>query len=334
MAGGLWVVGEVDGAGALTKLSREAATAARALGEASGREILGVVVADEPDAAAASLADFLPNVLAVRAAEAAGRAAAAVVASRVAALAAAADASPAYFLLGATPDGRDTAGMLSARLGIGVLANAISLAWESATGVVPDGPRVEVQPWGGRIQTRSGFTADAGIILLRPNMVTAAPLAARGRVADGPSGGVSDVPVVRVVERVVVESPGPSVEEARVIVSGGRGVGGPGGFVALAELAGLLGGAVGATRAAVDAGWAPYAIQIGQTGKTVKPALYLGFGVSGAIQHKVGMQTSDTIVAVNSDPDAPIAEFADLFVIGDQAAVVAALTAALRARAG
>ena len=146
MAGGIWVVGEVDGAGALTKLSREAATAARALGEASGREILGVVVADEPDAAAASLADFLPNVLAVRAAEAAGRAAAAVVASRVAALAAAADASPAYFLLGATPDGRDTAGMLSARLGIGVLANAISLAWESATGVVPDGPRVEVQP--------------------------------------------------------------------------------------------------------------------------------------------------------------------------------------------
>jgi electron transfer flavoprotein alpha subunit len=111
-------------------------------------------------------------------------------------------------------------------------------------------------------------------------------------------------------------------------------VGGPGGFVALTELAGLLGGAVGATRAAVDAGWAPYAIQIGQTGKTVKPALYLGFGVSGAIQHKVGMQTSDTIVAVNSDPDAPIAEFADLFVIGDQAAVVAALTAALRARAG
>jgi electron transfer flavoprotein alpha subunit len=333
MAGGIWVIGEVDGAGALTKLSGEAATAARALGEAGGREVVGVVVAGEPDAAA-SLAVFLPNVVAVRAPEAAGRAAAAVVAARVAALAAAADPRPAYFLLGATPDGRDAAGMLSARLGIGVLANATSLGWEGATGVVPDGPRVEVQPWGGRVRTSSGFTADTGIILLRPNMVTAAPLAAPGRVAEGPSQGVPDVPVVRVVERVAVESPGPSIEEARVIVTGGRGVGGPGGFVALAELAGLLGGAVGATRAAVDAGWAPYATQVGQTGKTVKPALYLGFGVSGAIQHKVGMQTAETIVAVNSDPDAPIAEFADLFVIADQAAVVAALTAALRARAG
>ncbi len=334
MAGGIWVIGEVTGAGALTKLSGEAATAARALGEAGSRAVVGVVVAEEPDTAAASLAAFLPDVIGVCAPEASGRPTAAVVAARVAALAAASDPLPAYFLLGATPDGRDVAGMLSALLGIGVLANATSVAWGDATADVPEGPRVEVQPWGGRLQTRSAFTADTGIILLRPNMVTAAPLATPGRVGEGLPRGVADLPLVRVVDRVAVASPGPSIEEARVIVTGGRGVGGPGGFAALAELAALLGGAVGATRAAVDAGWAPYATQIGQTGKTVKPALYLGCGVSGAIQHKVGMQTAETIVAINSDPDAPIAEFADLFVIADQAAVVAALTAALRARAG
>lgn len=119
-----------------------------------------------------------------------------------------------------------------------------------------------------------------------------------------------------------------------MIVAGGRGVGGLDGFAGLRELAGLLDGAVGASRAAVDAGWIDYATQIGQTGKTVKPAVYLAFGVSGAIQHKVGMQTAETIIAVDRDPDAPIGEFADLFVIADLAAVVPALAAALRARAG
>ena len=108
-----------------------------------------------------------------------------------------------------------------------------------------------------------------------------------------------------------------SLEEARVVVVGGRGVGGPEGFALVGELAGLLGGVVGATRASVDAGWIAYARQIGQTGKVVKPALYLGLGVSGAMQHRVGMQSAEAIVAVNRDPDAPIAEVADLFVVGD-----------------
>ena len=124
------------------------------------------------------------------------------------------------------------------------------------------------------------------------------------------------------------------IEEARIVVAGGRGVGGEDGFKIVEEIAEALGGAVGATRAAVDAGWIPYAQQIGQTGKIVKPQLYLALGISGAIQHKVGMQTAGTIVAVNRDPDAPIAEFADLVVIGDLFEVAPALLAELRARSG
>ncbi len=332
--GGIWVVGEVDASGALTKLSAEAATAARALGEAGHLDVTGLIVAAEPDRAAASLATFLPVVLAVRAPEAMDCPAAAVVAARVAALAGAAEQPPAWFVLGASPDGRDLAGVLSALLEIGVLVGATGLAWGDAADGVPAGPRVEMQPFGGRLLTTSGFTGDRGIILLRPNMVAAEPLAAPGRVEERSVEAVTDPPAVRVVERVAAEAAGPSIEEARVIVSGGRGVGGPEGFAGLRELAGLLGGAVGATRAAVDAGWIDYATQIGQTGKTVKPAIYLAFGVSGAIQHKVGMQTAETIVAVNRDPDAPIGEFADLFLIADLATVVPALIAALRARTG
>lgn len=331
---GIWVVGEVDASGALTKLSGEAATAARALGGAGNLDVRGVIVAAEPDGAAASLATFLPVVLAVRSPEALEQTAAAVIAARVAALVAAATEPPSYVVVGATPDGRDLAGALSALLEVGVLVGATGLAWGNAAEGVPAGPRVEMQPFGGRIVTTSAFTGDRGIILLRSNMVVAEPLAAPGRVEAGAAVEGLDVAPVRVVERIVAQSTGPSIDGARVIVSGGRGVGGPEGFAGLGELAGLLGGAVGATRAAVDAGWVDYAIQIGQTGKTVKPAVYLAFGVSGAIQHKVGMQTAETIVAVNRDPDAPIGEFADLFVVADLAAVVPALAAALRARAG
>ena len=122
------------------------------------------------------------------------------------------------------------------------------------------------------------------------------------------------------------------IEEARVIVAGGRGVGGPEGFRIVQALADALGGAVGASRAAVDAGWIPYSRQIGQTGKIVKPGLYVALGISGAIQHKVGMQTANTIVAVNRDPDAPIAAFADLLVVGDLFEIVPALVAELHSR--
>src|SRR5439155_5371397 len=122
------------------------------------------------------------------------------------------------------------------------------------------------------------------------------------------------------------------LEEARVVVAGGRGVASPEGFALLEQLADLLGGTVGATRAAVDAGWIAYSQQIGQTGKTVKPDLYLAAGISGAIQHKVGMQTAGTIVAVNRDADAPIAEYADLFVVGDLFEILPRRVDPIRAR--
>ena len=142
------------------------------------------------------------------------------------------------------------------------------------------------------------------------------------------------VPTVAVLDRVEEAGAQVSLEDAGVVVVGGRGVAGPEGFGVVEELAELLGGVAGATRASVDAGWVPYARQIGQTGRMVKPKLYLGLGVSGAMQHRVGMQASQAIVAVNRDPDAPIAEIADLFVVGDLFEVVPALVAEIRARRG
>jgi electron transfer flavoprotein alpha subunit len=321
--GRILVVGEVGADGALARISTEVATLARTLAEAGGHQVRGLVVAADPDGAAGELARYLPEVEAVAAPELAERVAPQRVAVEAERLAADAD----HVLTGASPDGRDVAGILSARLGWGVLTNATGVTWGD------DGPIVEMSVFGGRLATWSALTAGHGIVTVRPNVVTAEPAAAAGRVtrAVGAEAGHDAAPVV-VLDRVSEATGAAPIEEARVIVAGGRGVGGTDGFRVVEELADALGGAVGATRAAVDAGWIPYAQQIGQTGKIVKPALYVALGISGAIQHKVGMQTADTIVAVNRDPDAPIAEFADLLVVGDLFDVVPAIVAALRAR--
>ena len=193
-----------------------------------------------------------------------------------------------------------------ASTGSGVLANAIGVRWDGWRAVV------EMSVFGGKLITESAFTGEGGVITVRPNVVTAEPAATPGSVEDAPRPTARRRPASRSSSASTRPRPRPPIEEARIIVAGGRGVGGPEGFKLIEDLAEALGGAVGATRAAVDSGWIPYGQQIGQTGKIVKPQLYLALGISGAIQHKVGMQTSETIVAINRDPDAPIADFADL----------------------
>jgi electron transfer flavoprotein alpha subunit len=324
--GVLWVVGETGADGGLARISAEAATLARDLGASSGREVVGIVVAADPTRVADELATYVPKVLTITEPTAAEHAWSAVAAGRLAELLKA--ERPDAILVGAGPDGRDLAGSLSALTGLGVLANATAVSWTDA------GPAVEMSVFGGKLLTTSGFSGAGGIVTVRPNVITAAPATTTGtieaRVVEGPPA----LPAVRIVERVSEAGVAAPIEEARIIVAGGRGVGGPEGFAIVEQLAEALGGAVGATRAAVDSGWIHYSQQIGQTGKIVKPELYLALGISGAIQHKVGMQTAGSIVAVNRDPDSPIADFADLLVVGDLFEVGSALLDQLRARSG
>jgi electron transfer flavoprotein alpha subunit len=321
---GLWVIGEVTADGTLARISTEVATFARTVAEAAKQDVAGVIVAADPAAAAAELATYLPRVLAVSEPAAGERPWSMVAAERIAGLLEA--DTKEFMFVGAGPDGRDVAGALAAMLGWGILANATGAAWEK------DGPVVEMSVFGGRLTTTSRFNGPTGIVTVRPNVVTATPAGSTGKIEVVKATGDLRQPAVKVGKRVVEAGTAAPIEEARIIVAGGRGVGGAEGFKLVEELAEVLGGAVGATRAAVDAGWIPYAQQIGQTGKFVKPQLYLALGISGAIQHKVGMQTAETIVAVNRDPDAPIADFADLVVIGDLFDVGPALIAELRGR--
>ncbi len=311
------VIGEVAADGTLTKLSTEVATLARSLGDA-----IGLVPVAGGDAAAAALGGYLPTVIVD-----AGAAADATPTERAAVVAAGLEGID-HVLIPASPDGRDLAGALSALTGWGVLANATAATSEG------DGPTVQQSVFGGKLVTLSAFTGAHGIVTVRPNSVTAAPLDTAGTVTTRVTAPTASVAQVNLVERIEAQGAAVSIDDARIIVSGGRGVGGAEGFALLQDLADALGGAVGATRAAVDSGWIAYSQQIGQTGKIVKPQLYLALGISGAIQHKVGMQTAETIVAVNRDPDAPMAEFADLYVVGDLVEVGRALLDQLRARAG
>ncbi|MBV8373370.1 MAG: electron transfer flavoprotein subunit alpha/FixB family protein [Candidatus Eremiobacteraeota bacterium] len=230
-------------------------------------------------------------------------------------------AGPSLVLVPNTLSGRDLAGRLVARLGAGIGADV--------TEFKVDGGRVEcVSPkMGGALVTTCAIKpADYGIATVRPNAFSAVAGGAGASVQ--PLGKPQGKSYAAAIEEDVEEGSGElALEEAPVVIAGGRGLGGPEPFDTLLKpLARALGGAVGASRAAADAGWVPYNLQIGQTGKTVTPNLYIAVGISGAIQHKVGMRSSGTIVAINKDASAAIAEFSDLLVVGDAFKIVPELT--------
>jgi electron transfer flavoprotein alpha subunit len=235
--------------------------------------------------------------------------------------AAAKAAGPSLILIPNTLSGRDVAGRLVARLGAGIGADVTDFKIEG--GVVEC---VSPKMGGAVITTCALKPADYGIATVRPSAFSAAPGGSGAAVTpiEKPSGKT----YAAAIESDVEEGSGElALEEAPVVIAGGRGLGGPEPFDTLLKpLAHALGGAVGASRAAADAGWVSYSLQIGQTGKTVSPNLYIGVGISGAIQHKVGMRSAGTIVAINKDGAAPIAEFSDLLVVGDAFAIVPELT--------
>jgi electron transfer flavoprotein alpha subunit len=221
---------------------------------------------------------------------------------------------PAAVLLASTQEGKEIAGRLAVKLDNGLLTDAVA--------VTPDGTATQVIFAGSTIVT-SKVTRGLPIVTIRPNSVTPSPAPASPSTEQLTVQASDADKLARVVDRVAEQKGSrPELTEASIVVSGGRGVGNADNFKLVEEMADLLGAAVGASRAAVDSGYYPHQFQVGQTGKTVSPQLYVALGISGAIQHRAGMQTSKTIVAVNKDAEAPIFELADFGVVGDLFKVV------------
>ena len=235
--------------------------------------------------------------------------------------------SPRAVLFAQTYTSRDVAGRLAVRIDRPVISNAVDVT-------IDGGCTVTSEIFGGTQIVRTAFTAASPhLVLVRPKSFTAAETGGtveRVEVIDLPEVGHAGSP--KVVDKIVERAEGPQLSDAKIIVSGGRGLGSAEAYSVIDEVAEPLNAATGATRAIVDAGWVPYAKQVGQTGKTVKPEVYMACGISGAMQHLVGMKDSKRIVAINKDPEAPIFSVADLGIVGDLHKVLPKLTETLRAR--
>jgi electron transfer flavoprotein alpha subunit len=315
MAEILVLVDHVDGTP--KKVTHELLTLARSLGEPSA-----VFVGQGVDNAKASLAEYGAQKIYVAGDAELERY---LVAPKVDVLAQlVASASPAAVLIASTPDGKEVAGRLAVRTGSGVVTDAVGLA---------DGFVAEQNIFGGAVIVHSKVSKGTPIITVRPN--STAPEAAPSQPAEETmTVSLSEAATKAKVLDRVTEKKGarPELTEAAIVVSGGRGLGGAEHFALVERFADSLGAAVGASRAATDAGWYPHQNQVGQTGKTVSPQLYVAVGISGAIQHRAGMQTSKTIIAVNKDPEAPIFELVDFGVVGDLFDVVPQATEQIESR--
>jgi electron transfer flavoprotein alpha subunit len=232
--------------------------------------------------------------------------------------------SPAAVLIPSSPEGKEIAGRLAVKTESGVITDAVG---------IEDGFVAKQSIFGGAINVSAKVSKGTPIITVRPN--STAPEAAPSQPAEEQVAvSVSDTAkAAKVLDRVTEKRGGrPELTEAAIVVSGGRGLGEGKNFELIEKLADTLGAAVGASRAATDAGWYPHTNQVGQTGKTVSPQLYMAIGISGAIQHRAGMQTSKTIIAVNKDPEAPIFELVDFGIVGDLFNVVPQLTEEIEKR--
>jgi len=234
-------------------------------------------------------------------------------------------ATPAAVVLAANADGKEIAGRLAARTGTGVLTDVVE---------VKEGGKAIHSIFGGAFTVEAESTGETPVITVRPGSIDAAPADGAGEVVSVEVPAQAENATTITKREPAAAGDRPELTEATVVVSGGRGVGSAENFHVVEELADSLGAAVGASRAAVDSGYYPGQFQVGQTGKTVSPQLYIALGISGAIQHRAGMQTSKTIIAVNKDEEAPIFEIADLGVVGDLFKVAPQLSEAVKARKG